>query len=189
MDGTGGGAVGAVAGGVYAIEAEIRGRSAEYRRQQRQERSRPIVEALRDWLHHHVGRVPAASDLARAMRYALRQWAGLVVFLDDGRVEMNPNVVERAIRPHALARKNALFAGSDCGAERCALAMTPIRTEKLNGVDLMAWLTDVAGTRRLAKICANRPAPAITSRSAKIGRNGPRPCRPGKKFKRCCGTA
>ncbi len=128
---------------LYAIEAEIRGRPAEYRRQQRQERSRPIVEALHDWLHHHVGRVPAASDLARAMRYAIRHWAGLVVFLDDGRVEMDTNVVERAIRPHTLTRKNALFAGSDCGAERWALAMTLIQTAKLNGVDPMAWLTDV----------------------------------------------
>lgn len=128
---------------LYAIEAEIRGRPAQYRRQQRQERSRPIVEALHDWLHDHVGRVPAASDLAKAMRYAIRHWAGLVVFLDDGRVEMDTNVVERAIRPHTLTRKNALFAGSDGGARHWALAMTLIQTAKLNGVDPMAWLTDI----------------------------------------------
>ncbi len=65
------------------------------------------------------------------------------MFLDDGRVEMDTNVVERAIRPNTLTRKNALFAGSDGGAKHWAMAMTLIQTAKLNGVDPMAWLTDV----------------------------------------------
>jgi transposase len=128
---------------LYAIEAEIRGHSAEHRRQVRQSRSRPIVEALHDWLHQQVGRVPGASDLAKAMRYAIRHWPGLIAFLDDGRIEMDTNVVERAIRPHTLTRKNALFAGSDGGARHWAIAMTLIQTAKINGVDPMAWLTDV----------------------------------------------
>jgi transposase len=128
---------------LYAIEAEIRGHSAEHRKQVRQERSRPIVEALLTWLQDHVGRVSTISDLADAIRYAIRHWPGLVVFLDDGRVEMDTNVVERAIRPHTLTRKNALFAGSDVGARHWAIAMTLIQTAKLNGVDPMAWLTDV----------------------------------------------
>ena len=83
---------------LYAIEAEIRGDPAEHRRAVRQERSRQIVKALHGWLHEQVTRVSGASDLARAMRYAIRHWPGLVVFLDDGRVEMDTNVVERAIR-------------------------------------------------------------------------------------------
>lgn len=87
---------------LYAIEAEIRGHSAERRRQVRQERSRPIAEALHAWLLDHVQRVSTVSDLAKAIRYALRHWPGLTVFLDDGRVEMDTNVVERAIRPHTL---------------------------------------------------------------------------------------
>jgi hypothetical protein len=128
---------------LYAIEAEIRGSPAEHRRQVRNEQSRPIVEALYAWLHDHSGRVSAASDLARAIRYAIRHWAGLVMFLDDGRVEMDTNVVERAIRPSVLTRKNALFAGSDGGARHWAMAMTLIQTAKLNGVEPMAWLTDV----------------------------------------------
>ena len=128
---------------LYAIEADIRGHSAEHRRAVRQDRSRPIVEALNDWLHEQVKRVSGASDLARAIRYAIRHWPGLVVFLDNGRVEMDTNVVERAIRPNTLTRKNALFAGSDGGAKHWALAMTLIQTAKLNGVDPMAWLTDV----------------------------------------------
>jgi transposase len=84
---------------LYAIEAEIRGHPAEHRRQVRHERSRPIVDALFVWLQDHLGRVSAVSDLAAAIRYAIRHWPGLVVFLDDGRVEMDTNVVERAIRP------------------------------------------------------------------------------------------
>lgn len=128
---------------LYAIEAGIRGHPAEHRRQVRDELSRPIVEALHSWLRDHVERVSATSDLAKAIRYALRHWPGLVVFLDDGRVEMDTNVVERAIRPNTLTRKNALFAGSDGGARHWAMAMTLIQTAKLNGVEPMAWLTDV----------------------------------------------
>jgi transposase len=130
-------------GELYAIEAEIRGHSAEHRRHVRQERSRPIVEALRTWLQDHVGRVSAVSDLAKAIRYAIRHWPGLTVFLEDGRVEMDTNVVERAIRPNTLTRKNALFAGNDGGAVHWAIAMTLIQTAKLNGVNPMAYLADV----------------------------------------------
>jgi len=128
---------------LYEIEAEIRGHPAPYRRRVRQERSRPIVEALHVWLEDHVGRISAASDLGEAIRYTLRHWSGLLVFLDDGRVEMDTNTVERAIRPITLNRKNALFAGNDGGACHWAIALTLIQTAKLNGVDPMAYLTDV----------------------------------------------
>jgi transposase len=128
---------------LYAIKGQIRGHPAEHRRQPRQARSRPVVEALHAWLQARLGRVSAASDLAKAIRYALRHWPGLTVFLDDGRVEMGSNVVERAIRPVALGRKSALFAGSDGGARHWAIGMTLIQTAKLNGVDPQAWLTDV----------------------------------------------
>ena len=119
---------------LYAIEAEIRGHRAEHRRRVRDERSRPIVDALHSWLLEHVERVSAVSDLAKAIRYAIRHWPGLVVFLDDGRVEMDTNVVERAIRPSALTRKNALFAGSDVGASFCSSgdALTKQRNSATN---------------------------------------------------------
>jgi transposase len=94
-------------------------------------------------LQEQVARVSAASELAKAMRYAIRHWPGLVAFLDDGRIEMDTNVVERSIRPVTLTRKNALFAGSDGGARHWSIAMTLIETAKLNGVEPMAWLTDV----------------------------------------------
>src|ERR671932_1697469 len=103
-------------GELYAVEAEIRGRSAEARRAVRQERSKPLVDALHAWLTAQLGRVSGKSGLARAIRYALRHWQGLVLFLDDGRIELDTNIIERAIRPIALGRKNSLFAGSGGGA-------------------------------------------------------------------------
>jgi transposase len=130
-------------GELYSIEAEIRGRPAEERRTVRQERSRPVVDALRAWLTIQLGRVSGKSALAEAIRYALRHWQGLVLFLGDGRIELDNNTVERAIRPIALGRKNSLFAGSDGGARHWAIVASLVATAKLNGVEPLAWLTDV----------------------------------------------
>jgi hypothetical protein len=130
-------------GELYAIEAEIRGRPAEERQSVRQERSKPLVEALHAWLTAQLGRVSGGSTLAEAIRYALRHWTGLVLFLDDGRVELGTNIIERAIRPIALGRKNSLFAGSDGGARHWAIVASLVATAKLNGVEPQAWLTDV----------------------------------------------
>jgi transposase len=98
---------------------------------------------LHAWLTTQLGRVSGRSTLAEAIRYALRHWPGLVLFLDDGRLELDTNVIERAIRPIALGRKNALFAGSDGGARHWALVASLVATAKLNGVEPLAWLTDV----------------------------------------------
>src|SRR5215211_6168963 len=130
-------------GELYAIEAEIRGRPAVERRAVRQERSRPLVDALHAWLTAQLGRVSGKSGLAEAIRYALRHWQGLVLFLEDGRLELDTNTVERAIRPIALGRKNHLFAGSDGGARWWAIVASLVATAKLNGVEPLAWLTDV----------------------------------------------
>jgi transposase len=128
---------------LYAIEAEIRGHPAEHRRSVRQQRSRPIVEALHTWLQETLPRLSGSSDLAKAIRYMLHHWPGLILFLDDGRLSLDTNVVERGMRPVALARKNALFAGSAGAAEHWAIALTLIQTAKLNGLDPLAYLTDV----------------------------------------------
>jgi transposase len=128
---------------LYAIEAEIRGRPAEERCAVRQERSKPIVDALHGWLTAQLERVSGKSALAEAIRYALRHWIGLVLFLEDGRLELDTNSIERAIRPIALGRKNALFAGSDGGARHWAIVASLVATAKLNGVEPLAWLTDV----------------------------------------------
>ena len=113
---------------LYAIEADIRGQPSDVRHAVRQVRSRPLVEDLHLWLQDRLPRVPGWSDLAKAMRYVLRHWDGLILYLDDGRLEMDTNVVERAIRPLTITRKNSLFAGSDAGARRWAIANTLIQT-------------------------------------------------------------
>jgi hypothetical protein len=128
---------------LYRIEAEIRGRPAEERCAARQARSRPILEALEPWLREKLGLISQKSKLAEAIRYALSRWAGLSLFLSDGRVEIDSNVVERAIRPLALTRKNALFAGSDGGAEHWAVIASLIETCKLVGVEPRGYLADV----------------------------------------------
>lgn len=143
-------------GELYAIEAEIRGRSADERRAARQTRSRPLVEALRTWLDDQLKRVSGRSPIAEAMRYGTSHWQGLCRFLDDGRVEIDTNTVERSIRPIALSRKNALFAGSDEGGANWAIIASLIETAKLNGVNPHAWLTDT-----LTKLVNRWPASRI----------------------------
>ena len=127
---------------LYAIDAELRGRSPKQRCATRQERSRPIVEELRRFLDARLVQISRKSTLAEAIRYALVRWEGLTRFLDDGRVELDNNTVERAIRPLALSRKNALFAGSDDGGDHWAVIASMIETAKLNRIDPQAWLTD-----------------------------------------------
>ena len=127
---------------LYAIEKDIRGCPAEARRAERQAKSRPILVALEPWLREKLALISQKSKLAEAIRYALSRWNGLTLFVDDGRVEIDSNVVERAIRPIALNRKNALFAGSDGGAENWAIVASLIETCKLNGVDPQAWMAD-----------------------------------------------
>jgi len=129
--------------GLYAIEKEIRGRSAEERRAVRQAKSRPILSNLEPWLRAKLALISQKTKLAQAIRYALSRWNGLTRFLDDGRIEIDSNVVERTIRPIALNRKNALFAGSDGGGEHWAIIASLIETCKLDRVDPHVYLTDV----------------------------------------------
>lgn len=143
-------------GRLYGIEAEIRGRPADERRVERQARTRPLVEELRTWLDGELKRVSGRSPIAEAMRYGTSHWQGLSRFLDDGRIEIDTNVVERSIRPIALSRKNALFAGSDEGGANWAIIASLIETAKLNGVDPHAWLTDT-----LTKLVNRWPAARI----------------------------
>ena len=103
---------------LYRIETDIRGRAPDERRAVRQERSSPLIVALHAWLRDRLALISQKSKLAEVIRYALSHWDGLARFLDDGRIEIDSNTVERSIRPIALNRKNALFAGSDGGGER-----------------------------------------------------------------------
>jgi transposase len=137
---------------LYAIEADIRGLSADERRQARQRRTKPLLDDLRLRLEVQLAAVSGKATIAGAIRYTLSRWDGLTRFLDDGRIEIDSNVVERAIRPIALGRKNHLFAGSDGGGEHWAVIASLIETCKMNGVDPQAYLRDV-----LARIVARRP--------------------------------
>jgi transposase len=130
-------------GALYAIESEIRGSSADERQVARQGRSRPVIEALEPWLRAKLETISQKTKLAEAIRYALSRWEGLSLFLHDGRIEIDNNTVERAIRPLALNRKNALFAGSDGGGEHWAVLASLVETCKLNGVEPEAYLADV----------------------------------------------
>jgi transposase len=128
---------------LYRIETEIRGLSADERRSVRQEKSRPITEALKPWLTEKLSLISQKTKLAEAIRYALSRWQGLTRFIDDGCIEIDSNTVERSIRPIALNRKNALFAGSDGGGEHWAVIASLIETCKLNSVDPQAYLADI----------------------------------------------
>jgi transposase len=128
---------------LYAIEKTIRGKSPDERRVVRQEKSKPLVLALKTWFEQQLMRVSGKSLIAEAIRYGLNHWDGLVRFLDDGRIELDTNIVERGIRPIVLNRKNALFAGHDQGAENWACIASLIETCKLHGVDPQAYFTDV----------------------------------------------
>jgi transposase len=128
---------------LHAVEKDIRGRSPEERRTVRSLKSRPLIDALEPWLRAKLGLISQKSKLAKAIRYALSRWEGLTRFIDEGRIELDNNTVERSIRPIALSRKNALFAGSDGGAEHWATVASLIETCKLNDIHPLAYLTDV----------------------------------------------
>ena len=130
-------------GELYRIEDDIRSQPAETRRAVRQERSRPILAEFEPWLREKLGLISQKTKLAEAIRYTLSRWEGLTRFIDDGRIEIDSNTVERSIRPIALNRKNALFAGSDGGAEHWAVIASLIETCKLNDVEPLAYLADV----------------------------------------------
>ena len=141
---------------LYAIEADIRGASPERRLAERQARTAPLVEDFSVWLRQQRSRVSAKSRLGQKLAYIDRHFDGLGVFLHDGRVEMDSNSVENAIRPLALNRKNALFAGHDEGATAWGRIASLIETAKMNGVEPYAYLKTV-----LEAIVAGHPASKI----------------------------
>jgi len=130
-------------GALYAIEKEIRGRPPQERRQVRQTRSKPLLAALRQWFETTLPKLSRKSDTTVAIHYALSRWDALLRYAEDGRLEIDNNAAERALRAVALGRKNYLFAGSDSGGERAAAIYSLIGTAKLNGRDPEAYLREV----------------------------------------------
>jgi transposase len=127
----------------YAVEGQAHGLPPERRRTLRQEKAKPLVEAFYVWLTTTLPQLSARSELAKAIGYALNRWDALSRYLDDGRLAIDNNPVEREIRPVALGKKNYLFAGADSGGERAAAIYSIIATARLNDVEPEAYLRDV----------------------------------------------
>jgi transposase len=130
-------------GALYAVENQIRGKPAALRRDVRQARAKPLAEDLRRWLEASLNTLSKKSETAGAIRYALTHWRALLRYLDDGRLEIDNNIAERALRCVAMGRKNYLFAGSDAGGERAAVLYSLIGSAKLNGIDPELYLRTV----------------------------------------------
>ena len=120
---------------LYGIEKDIRGRAPDERREVRHQRAKPLLESLRQWFETTLLKLSRKSDTTAAIRYALGLWEALTRYCDDGRLEIDNNAAERALRAVALGRKNYLFAGSDTGGERAAAIYSLIGTAKLNDRD------------------------------------------------------
>jgi len=140
-------------GTLYAVEAKVRGQPPDVRYRTRQEKSRPLVDALREVLDAGLRRLSSRSDMAKAIAYGTKRWPALSRFLDDGRLEIDNNIAERALRGVAVGRRNWLFAGSRAGGERAAAIYTVIQTCKANGVDPQTYIADV-----IAKVAGDWPA-------------------------------
>jgi len=139
---------------LYRVERAIRGKPPDERQRWRRSRAGPILDELHQWLHLILTQVSRKSALAEAIRYALSRWTALTRYRDDGRLEIDNNAAERALRAIALGRKNYLFVGSDTGGERAAAFYSLIGTAKLNGLDPEAYLRHVL--ERIAAHPVNR---------------------------------
>ena len=133
----------ALIGELYKLEREAHALEPPQRQLLRQERSRPIVQVLHDWLMAKRKGLVKADATARAIDYSLSNWTALVRFLDDGNVPIDNNAAENAIRPLAIGRKNWLFVGSQQAGERAGNILSLIESAKLNGHDPWAYLKDV----------------------------------------------
>lgn len=130
-------------GEVYAIEARIRGLGAEERQRVRHEEAAEVMKQVKAEIDAMLPHLSPKSDLAKAMRYTLSHWIGLTLFLDDGRIEVDTNTVERGMRSVAQGRKSSLFAGSEEGAGTWAILASLLQTARLNGLDPYTWFNDV----------------------------------------------
>lgn len=127
-------------GQLYGVERRLREAEPAARHAARLQHSRPILDAINVWLDKTVTRTPPKGLLGKAIHYALGQWPILTTFLEDGRLEIDNNTAENAIRPFVIGRKNWLFAGSPRGAETSALLYSLIETAKANGLEPWAYL-------------------------------------------------
>ncbi|KAF7961913.1 transposase [Cupriavidus sp. UYMU48A] len=130
-------------GELYEIEREVQQVAAQLRLEIRQQRARPIADALHAWMTGQRARVSEGSAIAKALDYSLRRWTALTRYLEDPQVPIDNNRCENQIRPVALGRSNWLFAGSLRAGRRAAAAMSLLQSARLNGHDPYAYLKDV----------------------------------------------
>jgi len=130
---------------LYTIEKEIRGRPPDERQEIRMARAGPLLDSMNAWFKESLSKLSKKSEVTVAIHYALGRWTQLLRYVTDGRVEIDNNAAERALRAVALGRKNYLFAGSDSGGERAAAMYSLLGSAKLNGVDPEAYLAHVLG--------------------------------------------
>ncbi|QCI99241.1 IS66 family transposase [Agrobacterium larrymoorei] len=128
---------------LYKIEDSIRGSDPQHRRAVRRDLSLPLVDEFFTWLAAQAARVSRKSDLGIALAYMLKRQDGFRLFLDDGHIDIDSNLVENAIRRPAMNRRNALFAGHDEGGRNWARFASLIGTCKMNGVEPYAYLCDL----------------------------------------------
>ena len=128
---------------LYAIEADIKGRSADQRWMQRQTRSKPLLDAFHSWAIGQRRRLSGKTPLGKALQYGLSRWDALTRYIDDGRLSIDNNLAERLLRGIAVTRKKFLFLGSDSGGDRAAILYTVIESAKLNDLDPEAYLASV----------------------------------------------
>ena len=127
----------------HAIDASAEEVSILDRQRLRQDQAGPLLKALHDWLLCSYAKAPPRSALAKAMKYTLNRWTALTRYVEDGRLPLDTNAVENSIRPVALGRRNWLFAGSEAGGRRAAQIYSLIGSAKLNGLEPLAYLTDI----------------------------------------------
>jgi transposase len=125
---------------LYLFEKEIKGRPADERRAVRTARAKPLFDEMRRWMELSLTQLAPKSETGDAIRYALALWDALARYLNDGRIEIDNMIAERALRPVAIGRRNYLFAGSDSGGERAAILYSLIATARMNGIDPEAYL-------------------------------------------------
>jgi len=130
---------------LYFIEKNARmlNLSYEQRKELRQKESVPILNEMEKWMRENQLKTLPASSIGKAINYTLNLWKRLIRYVDDGRVEIDNNLIENSIRPIALGRKNYLFAGSHEAAQRAAMIYSFMGTCKKNGIEPLEWLTDV----------------------------------------------
>lgn len=162
---------------LYEIEREARELQPEARRLWRQQHAKPVTEALHTWLSEQRRKLAKADVTAKAIDYSLSNWRGLTRYLDDGRVPIDNNAAENAVRPLAVGRKNWLFVGSQQAGERAAVVLSLIESAKLNGHDPWAYLKDVferlptLKQRDLAQLLPHNwrpPGNAVVTDSARV---------------------